>query len=165
MSEDVVGVLKATDDRGSLDDVALILTSERIVVAQESVYDWLIVFGPVGAAMHNQKQRDRDEMLARARSGQLSAEDVLRTDRRNYAIPYSDILKVEIKPPSWARGIEISIITAVKTTNRFSRFYFGTTRGRNFRIDVWRKEEVASKLKDTIDLVRSVLPEKVLVKE
>ena len=75
---------------------------------------------------------------------EISAEEILKADKNNFAIPYSEILKVEMKKGGFLSPPNITIFTADK----------------KYSFKILDKKAFDS----CVELVRTALPEKVYVK-
>ena len=148
MSEELLGVISHTEGRGKgrfMKRFALVFTSERILVAK--------ITGTLGVALSglsgvvgelermalNRKVKEKSEKFT-----SVSVEDILKADKDNYAIPYSEILKVEMKKGGFLWPPNISI----------------QTKDKKYSFKILEKKEYDR----YVDLVRTALPDKVYIK-
>ncbi len=147
MNEEMLGTIDLPSDHRML-----YFTPNRVIVAKTGgSAGWL--FGAIGAAAEAYRETKKREELKK-----LSPESVLKADKNNFAIPYSSILRVEMKK----KGIFGSIcVIADQKFGRDMKKKKDKTIGR----DVYRYEKRIAKkgFEDCVDCVRSVLPEKVMV--
>lgn len=68
------------------------------------------LFGVGGVAVEAYRQKKKKEELE-----QLSPESILTADKKNFAIPYSEITRVEMKKPGRFSGAKINFVTDKKT--------------------------------------------------
>ena len=145
MVEELLGVIDHTEGKGkgrTMKKWSLVFTSNRVIASKISgtlgvaLSGLSGVLGEVGRADINRRVRGSSEEIPG-----MSAEDILTADKDNFAIPYSDIVKVEAK-----KGGILS-----PTSLRFS------TADRNYKFNILKKK----KFDEYVELVRTILPEKV----
>ncbi|MFX0117440.1 MAG: hypothetical protein ACFFB3_23030 [Candidatus Hodarchaeota archaeon] len=101
--EEIVGVLEVPAQN-------LYFTSGRVIVAKIGGSGLLGLFGAAGVAAEAYRQKKKKEELE-----QLSPESILTADKKNFAIPYSDIIRVEMKKPGRFSAAKIDFVTNGKT--------------------------------------------------
>jgi hypothetical protein len=145
MIEEVLGVMLATEyGRIPVFHCNLIFTSERIIVAKKGISKevaGLVAGGAVGQWLAIRSDKKKAQELK-----QQDIEEILKADKKNYEIPYSETLKVEMKKLSrfsWPYSTEIKFTTDKKK--------------RKFKLKNVKFEEA-------IELFRALLPDKVDVK-
>jgi len=121
----------------------LFFTSSRILVAKirGPSDDLSYLFGGVVAGIVADKLLKPEEKR-REKLKQLSAEEILKADRSNFMIPYSEIVRVEMK--HFGRGRIMKIIT--------------NTREHKFNLNLRR-----DRFDEYVDLIRSIVPDKLSV--
>jgi hypothetical protein len=116
MSEKILGNIEVMYIKGTFsghDKDILFFTLNRLIVAKFSD-DWsrYAPGGPVTFWVSRDQERKKKEELER---GSMLPEDVLKKDTTNFAIPYSDIEKVEVKKPGLMGPGIVKVITREKT--------------------------------------------------
>ena len=116
MNEEVLGIIAPIEGKGKgsrwggIKRYALIFTSNRVIVAK--LADFLTIFagalGTVGSLIDDLVSKKPSDLAG------MSIEDILKADKDNYAIPHSDIIKVEIKKKGFITKPSIWISTATK---------------------------------------------------
>jgi hypothetical protein len=91
----------------------LFFTSKRLIVAKISSTWSHYVGGAIPLIMERYQEKKKKEKL-----GEILPDDVLEMDKKNIAIPYSDIERVEVKKPG-------TISAAVKVITREKTHQFG----------------------------------------
>jgi len=138
MSEEILGRIEVAYKRDNLFN--LVFTSKRIIVARLS-----------SALLGLFETRKRQEEY-----GGTSAESILKADEMNFAIPYEEVVKVEMKRPStFSRG-KIKILAISK---KFPDLPIAKI---IIPVDVYEftfKEE-KNLFDERVNLVRSILPDK-----
>ena len=112
MSEKVLGIIRVFRPafaRQIYED--LFLTPDRVIVARTSGGIGGMLFGAVGGAIEGVISAYREKKKEKGYL-ELPLEDVLKADKNNFAIPKSEITKVELK--KFGRGAKINIITSKK---------------------------------------------------
>lgn len=141
MSEEVTGILDAIMMRGWKGDVQcrLVFTTTRLIVARKGFLETGGEVGPGGGvqgglagAIVGRLQKKKLEELK-----QLSPESILKSNKKNFDVPYSEITKAEVGK-RW----------------KTSCLYIYSTK------DVY-KFGLGIKLEDVENSIRSLLPEKV----
>ena len=152
MSEKIIGFLQVMQQ--GIDKIYLLcFTSSRVIVTKKDIPQFestaaVLLLGQVAAAIaayNEKKNKAKNNQFL-----QLSPEDILKADNKNFSIAYSDIMKVEMKKPGRIWAPEINITT---NNNRTLRFYMS-------------REYMNRELFDAcFSLVHSVLPDKLSVKK
>ena len=100
MSEQVTGTIRALITRGLRGDLhcVLVFTSERVVVAVQSMLFQIAsglggVGGAVGAVAGQGAMKRQD---IKGKLDQLSPQEILGSNKRNFQVPYTDITKVQM---------------------------------------------------------------------
>lgn len=145
MVEEVLGVMMATE-YGQIPVLHcnLIFTTNRMIVAKKgSVKEvtGLVVGGAVGQWLALSSDKKKAQELK-----QYNVEEILKTDKKNYEIPYPDLFKAEMKKLSkfsWPYSTEVKISTEKKK--------------HKFKLKSVKFEEAT-------ELFRTVLPDKISVK-
>lgn len=104
--EEILGVIMA--ERAETQETAyLFLTHNRVIVAPIGDQTLGMVFGVYGmlAESYLQSKKAQQTLLQR------DPEQILSSDKRNFAIPSSDIERVEMRRPRFARPAEMHIHT------------------------------------------------------
>lgn len=120
-----------------IDGGMLFFTSKRVIVARTSGIPTAFLIGGalgVGIAKHRATRKYR-------KLSDVSAEAILAYSRKNYAIPYAEITKVEMNKPS----VLLRGNTIISTTGKEHKFWM--TKKREFM--------------NQVDLLSSVLPDKI----
>jgi hypothetical protein len=135
------------------DHKTLYFTPNRVIVAKTGGKAGYL-FGGIGAGITAYREQKKREELRK-----LSPESVLRADKHNFAIPYSDILRVEMKKKRFSGSI--CLIAGHKFGKDMKK------KDKTTAIDVYRYEKAIAKkgFEDCVDCVRSVLPEKLSIIE
>ncbi len=151
MIEEVLGLIGNTEGRGkgrAMRRYALVFTSNRVIVAKTAGALGIALKAGLGAAFGGPaggyeavKKHDKKMSKKSAKIVGLPAKEILEADKLNYAIPYSDIVKVEMKRGGFLSSPKIVIST--------------THKKHTFRI-VEKKA-----FNGYLELVRSMLPNKV----
>ena len=118
----------------------LFLTTNRIVVAKirgpKDDLSWLL--SPMAGIVADKLLKPEEKRRERLRG--MSAEDILKADKGNFEIPYSEITKVEMK--KFGRRRDMRILTAMKE----HKFFVNRDR-----------------FDEYVNIVRSILPDKLSV--
>jgi len=144
--EEVLGIIMATEyGHIPVFHCNLVFTANRLIVAKKGWFDKqnkqdiaFMIGGLVGywiATRSDKKQAQKPTLN--------SVEEILKTDKKNYEIPYSDILKAEMKklsPLSVPYSVEVNVSAEKKK--------------RKFKLKNVKFEEA-------VDLFRTVLHDKV----
>jgi hypothetical protein len=142
MGEEILGTIYAGKQKFSgVDQFLLCFTPKRIIVAKAggSGLGTAVAFGGIGAAVRMRAASKRARDLKK-----LSVESLMKTDKANFEIPYSDITKVEMKKG----GMMTASVLRVSTLK-----------------DEYKFNPVEKKLFDEqVNLVRSVLSDKLSIK-
>jgi hypothetical protein len=114
VKEEIVGRIEATKKAMMDFPAELFFTSHRVAVAV-----LLSGGGMFGSAFSDTFSGGftRFSDLAKKKREEyekLSVDDILAADKKNYAIPYEEILKVEMKKPGTFSGIKMKISTGTK---------------------------------------------------
>jgi hypothetical protein len=145
MAEELIGVIDHTEGKGksrTMKKWSLVFTSSRMIASKISgtlgvaLSGLSGVLGEVGRADINRRVKEMAEDIPG-----MSAEDILNADKDNFAVPYSDIVKVETK-----KGGLLS-----PTSLKFS------TTDKKYQFNILKKE----KFDEYVELVRTILPGKV----
>lgn len=96
MNEEIVEMIETADRK------ALYFTSNRVIVAKLGGQALSMAFGVFGALAESRMRAKKKEQLSK-----LSPESVLTADKKNFAIPYSEITKVEFFKKMLGRKIRI----------------------------------------------------------
>jgi hypothetical protein len=147
MGEEVLGII----DTGRWYEL-LFFTQTRIVVAK-TTRGGLGFLGVIGIAVADYSRKKKSDELKK-----LSLESVLEADKRNFFIPYSSIQKVEMKKRRTVS--QINIIVDQKLDRSMMKKKDKTTGKDVYWYERHFKKE---KFEDHVNLVRSVLPDKVVV--
>jgi len=143
--EEILGVLVAEEQRKKLHPAFrchLFFTNNRLIVTRREAlkeFAGFFVGGLAGYWLAIQSDKKKAEKIK-----ELSPDEILKADKENYEIPYSEISKVELKKYSklmWPYSSEIWIYTQEKESK--------------FRLKAIKYEELQQ-------LLNSVLREKVL---
>jgi len=138
MSEEILGRIEVADKWDNL--LNLVFTSNRIIIARlvSGLGTALrgVTLGTLGWALTRREKGEKREEY-----GRLSTESILKADKKNFAIPYVGIIKIEMKKPGTFSGGKIKIFTSDKT----HEFTF---------------KEKKELFDERVNLVRSVLPDK-----
>lgn len=150
MTEEILGIIE-------IDHRLLCFTSNRIIVAKTggggAATGAKIAFGLIGRALADRAEKKRRESLEK-----LSPESVLKSDKHNFAVPYSGIVRVEMRKVSpYAKRVKI--IADQKFGDYMKKKKDETTQKYVYIYE----EEIKTKkeFEDHVNLVRSVLPDKV----
>ena len=114
MKEEIVGRIEANQKAMMDFPVELIFTSQRIVIATlvpaGGIFATAIsdTFSGGFTRLSNLVKEKREEYE------KLSVNDILEADKKNYAIPFEEILKVEIKNPGTFSGAKMRIFTSTQ---------------------------------------------------
>lgn len=106
MSEEIVARIETEDKVGSL--INLIFTSKRAIVA------YLIPARDMWLKAAFEGDFRKDIKDKREEYGRVSAESILTAHKKNFAIPYEMITKVEMKRPGTFSGGKIKIFSTDK---------------------------------------------------
>lgn len=101
MNEEILVVIDTTEKK------ALYFTSNRVIVAKlaGSALSW--AFGMGGAFAEQRMAAKKKEQLSK-----LSPESILTADKKNFAIPYTEVTQVELLKKRFGRKIRIVAGTA-----------------------------------------------------
>jgi hypothetical protein len=88
----------------------LFFTSKRLIVAKISSTWSHYVGGAIPLIIERYQEKKKKEKL-----GEILPDDVLEMDKKNIAIPYSDIERVEVKKPGTISAATVKVITREKT--------------------------------------------------
>lgn len=101
MNEEILVVIDTTEKK------ALYFTSNRVIVAKlaGSALSW--AFGMGGAIAEARMAAKKKEQLSK-----LSPESILTADKKNFAIPYTEVTQVELLKKRFGRKIRIVAGTA-----------------------------------------------------
>ena len=114
MKEEIVARIEANQKAMMDFPVELIFTSQRIVVATlvsaGGIFATAIsdTFSGGFTRLSNLAKEKREE------NEKLSVNEILEANKKNYAIPYEEILEVEIKKPGTFSGAKMKIFTSTK---------------------------------------------------
>ena len=114
MKEEIVGRIEATQKAMMDFPVELIFTSQRVAVATllsgggmfASALSDTFSGGFTKFSDLTKEKREENE--------KLSVNDILEANKKNYAMPYEEILKVEMKHPGIFSGAKMKIFTSTK---------------------------------------------------
>ncbi len=84
MGEEIVEVFETRERNG------LYFTTDRIIVAKLGGDELSILFGNIGDIVEARRRAKRKEQFSK-----LSAESILAADTENFAIPYSEVTRIE----------------------------------------------------------------------
>jgi len=144
MAEELLGVIDHTESKGNgraMKKWSIVFTSDRMIASKISgtlgvaLSGLSGVLGEVGRADIDRRVKEMSEDVPG-----MSAEDILNADKDNFAIPYSNIVKVEAK-----KGGLLSPTS----------FKFSTT-DKKYQFNILEKK----KFDEYVELVRTILPEK-----
>jgi Bacterial PH domain len=100
VSEQVTGTMRALITRGLKGDLhcVLVFTTDRIIVAVQSMLFQVAsgmggVGGAIGAVAGHGAMKGQD---VKGKLDQLSPQEILGSNKKNYQVPYTDITKVQI---------------------------------------------------------------------
>lgn len=113
MSEQILGNVEISYIRSAwsgYEKDILLFTSKRLIVAKISSSWSRFVGGAIPLVIERYQQKKKKEKL-----DEILPDDVLETDKKNFAIPYSDIERVEVKKPGTISAATVKIITKEKT--------------------------------------------------
>lgn len=142
MSEEILGTINVRKQKfGGFDQFLLCFTPKGIIAAKAggSGMGTTMAFGAIGTAVRQHAAGKKVEELK-----ELSAESLLTSDKANFEIPYSDVTKVEMKKG----GIMTNSMLRVSTPKEEYKFHI--TEKKLFD--------------DQVNLIRSVLPDKLSMK-
>ena len=150
MAEKILGVIRLR--AGVRAPTALFFSSNRLIVAKTVGGKWrfaLASFGVWGEDAADSRAKQKAEKLR-----ELSPESILKADKNNFAIPYSDITKVEMKKGGRMRGSKLKVFTDTK------KYDFRIFSKRALAGFVYREHK---EIEDQVNLVRSVLSDRLSV--
>jgi len=150
MSEKVFGIIKV--NRGNTRET-LFLTPDRVIVARTSG-GFGGMFGGIGAVISEYKGKKKEKEYL-----ELSPESVLTADKKNFAIPKSEITKVELKKRRF--GKELNIATSKKKYEWSDKIY----EEHKWNVAGLIPEKKDAKLEDYEDILRPIFGEKLSVKK
>jgi len=107
MSEEVLGIIQVLKTGFRSANQILFVTPDRVIVARKSGASGGL-FGVIGIAIQASKGKKREKEYL-----ELSPEDVLKADKKNFALPNSEIREVELKCGG-GNLVELKIITSEK---------------------------------------------------
>ncbi len=128
MSEKILGIIEAVDySRMIKKGSHLALTTDRLIVARGSAVELFDLgdMGFIAAGISGRKRKkEREKVFA-----ELTPEGILSGGKKNLAIPWSKVTKVEVSKESWAgvggiEGKRFKVFTADK------KYQFGQVKGR-----------------------------------
>jgi len=129
-------------------------TTNRVIVAKTgSALGASLLFGAIGAGVAAHREKKRREELEK-----LSPESVLKSDKSNFAIPYSGIVRVEMKKKRFSGSI--SLLADQKFGKDMKK-----KRDKATGEDFYGYEKTIDKksFEDNVNFLRSVLPSKVVM--
>jgi hypothetical protein len=88
----------------------LFFTSKRLIVAKISSSWSRYVGGAIPLLLERHQQKQKKE-----KAGEISPEEVLAMDKKNFAVPYSEIDRVMVKKPGAISAGQVKIVTKEKT--------------------------------------------------
>lgn len=144
MGDEILGIIGHTEGRGKgrfMGKYALVFSSESVVAAKiggvlGTTFGYY--FGTAGLAIYNRSLSKRADELK-----DISVDKVLNADRHNFRIPYQDITKIEMKKGGMLSPTRVTFLTKDK------KYTFNLLKKNTFN--------------DCIDLIKSILPDKVAV--
>lgn len=98
MNEEILVVIDTNERK------ALYFTSNRVIVAKVGGQALSMAFGIAGALAESRMQAKKKEQLSK-----LTPESILTADKKNFAIPYTEITKVELFKKMFGRKIRIIV--------------------------------------------------------
>jgi len=144
MSDEILGRVEVADKEDNPRN--LVFTSKRIIVAL--LVSELVAAVPVLSLLEMRKRREE--------YGRLSAESILKADKGNFAIPYEEIVNVEMKRPStFGKGKVMIFSNKILLSS-----------GEETKIPIvllFTFKEKKNLFDERVNLVRSVLPDKLSV--
>jgi len=116
MVEGILGIVAPTEGKGKgsawggAKKFALVFTSDRIIVAKLAGF-LAILGGAIGGigGLYDRVVSKKPEELAG-----MTLEDILKEDKDNYALPYSEMVKVEMKRGGFTSSPGVFFNTAKK---------------------------------------------------
>jgi len=116
MDEKILGIIAPTEGKGKgsawggAKKFALVFTSDRLIVAKLAGFLTLLggALGGIGGLYDRMASKKPEELAG------MTIEDILKTDKDNYAIPYSEIVKVEMKKGGFISSPGVFFNTAKK---------------------------------------------------
>lgn len=121
MPEEIVGHYGAILTRGLRGDLhcRLVFTNERLIVSVKGILAQIArsggVFGAVGGAVGGAIAASQDSK-SRSAISQLSPEDLLKPNKKNFEVPYSRIVKVQL---GWKLGTSRLYVNTSDETYKF----------------------------------------------
>ena len=98
MNEEILEVIETTDRKG------LHFTSNRVIVAKLGGQALSMAFGVFGALAESRMRAKKKEQLKK-----LSPESILTADKKNFAIPYTEVTKVEMSKGFLGGKVKITV--------------------------------------------------------
>jgi len=116
MEERIFGIVAPAEGKGKGSawggpkKFALVFTSDRLVIVKLAGFLALFggAIGGIGGLYDHMVSKKPEELLG------MSIEDLLKDDKDNYAIPYSEIVKVVMKKGGWISDPTVFFNTAKK---------------------------------------------------
>ena len=144
MADEILGMIGNTEGRGKgrfMGKYALVFSSESVVAAKIGGVLGATLgyyFGTTGLAIYNRSLSKRADELK-----DISIDEILKADKDNFMIPYRDITKVEMKKGGMLSPTRVTFLTKDK------KYTFNLLKRKTFN--------------DCVDLIKSILPDKVAV--
>jgi len=98
VNEEILEVIETTDRKG------LYFTSNRVIIAKLGGQALSMAFGVFGALAESRMRAKKKEQLSK-----LSPESILTADKKNFAIPYTEVTKVELFKKMLGRKVRITV--------------------------------------------------------